>query len=414
MRAIRARERGAALVLVLIGVVGILAMVGLATDFSHVALNKARLQSTVDAAALAAAKSLDQTSGNEAQARQAALDVLGFNATAHPELNQVKNSSLQVNVTFSNTLQPFSPGTTPALYVRVVASNFTMWTGFTSLVGQSNTSTAASAVAGPSASISADTPVCNVAPMVVCGNPAAPAPSFGYTVGALNVLKLASGNNQSGPIGPGNFQLIRLNGNGGSVIRQNMAGAYDSCVDGSGNVETQTGNVVGPVTQGLNTRFGDYSGGGVNSTDYPPDVVTTQPSPLLTYNSDTQVISQGSNTVTQSSQINFNHSVYDQRVTAGSYDNQPAPNGIGAAGRRILTVPIADCSGSNTGNSELPVLGFGCYFLLQKAIQQGQDNYVYGEFIDGCIGEGNPGPTPSSTFGPYRIQLYNDVGSNDS
>ncbi len=221
-------------------------------------------------------------------------------------------------------------------------------------------------------------------------NPAAAAPSFGYTVGALNVLKLASGNNQSGPIGPGNFQLIRLNGNGGSVIRQNMAGAYDSCVDGSGDVETQTGNVVGPVTQGLNTRFGDYSGG-VSATDYPPDVVTTQPSPLLTYNSNTQVISQGSNTVTQSSQINFNHAIYDQRVTAGNYDNQPSPNGIGAAGRRILTVPIADCSGSNNGNSQLPVLGFGCYFLLQKAIQQGQDNYVYGEFVMAASAKAIPG-----------------------
>ena len=99
---------------------------------------------------------------------------------------------------------------------------------------------------------------------------------------------------------------------------------------------------------------------------------------------------------------------------AGSYNYPPAPNGIGAAGRRILTVPIADCSGSNNGNSTIPVLGFGCYFLLQKAVQHGTSNYVYGEFIDGCVGDGNPGPEPSSAFGPYRIQLYNDVGSADS
>jgi hypothetical protein len=77
-------------------------------------------------------------------------------------------------------------------------------------------------------------------------------------------------------------------------------------------------------------------------------------------------------------------------------------------------MPIADCSGSNTGNSSLPVLGFGCYFLLQRAVQQGQENYVYGEFIDGCLGAGNPGPEPDDTFGPYRIQLYDDVGSGDS
>jgi len=413
MKAIRARQRGATLVLVLIGLVAILAMVGLATDLSHVALNKARLQSTVDAAALAAAKALDQTSGNTTVANTAALNVFGINAAAHPELDKVRNNGLQISVTFSNTLDPFNAGTAPALYARVVATNFTMWTGFTALVGMTNMNTAASAVAGPSTALAADTQVCNLAPMVVCGNPAASAPSYGYNVGALNVLKLASGNNP-GPIGPGNFQLVRLNGNGGSVIRQNMAGAYDSCVDGSGSVETQTGNVTGPVTQGLNTRFGDYSGGGVNSSDYPPDVVTTEPSPKLTYNSSTRVISQGSNTVTQSSQIDFNHAKYDQAVQAGNYNNPPAPNGIGAADRRILTVPIADCTGSNNGNSQLPVLGFACYFLLQKAVQQGNDNYIYGEFINGCIGEGNPGSTPSSAFGPYRIQLYNDVGSNDS
>jgi Flp pilus assembly protein TadG len=413
MNAIRVRQRGATLVLVLIGLVAILAMVGLATDLSHLVHNKARLQSTVDAAALAAAKSLDQTSGNEAEASKAALDVFGVNASAHPELNKVLNNGLQITITYSNTLQPFNAGTTPALYARVVAQNFSMWTGFTSIVGVDDMHTAASAVAGPSTAIANDTKVCNVAPMVVCGNPAGSAPSYGYTVGALNVLKLASGNNNSGPIGPGNFQLINVGGNGGSLIRQNMAGAYDSCVDGSGNVETQTGNVVGPVTQGLNTRFGEYSGGGVNSTDYPPDVVTTEPSPKLTYSDTTHAISQGSKTVTQSSEIDFNYAKYQLKVAAGTggYDNPPP---TGAAERRVLTVPIADCSGSNNGNSQLPVLGFACYFLLQQAVQSGNDNYVYGEFIEGCIGEGNPGSTPSSAFGPYRIQLYKDVGSNDS
>lgn len=413
MKAIRARQRGATLVLVLIGLVAILAMVGLATDLSHVALNKARLQSTVDAAALAAAKSLDQTSGNTTDATTAALSVFGINANAHPELQQARSNGLQITVTFSNSLKPFNAGTSPALYVRVVATNFTMWTGFTSLVGMSNTNTGASAVAGPSATIDNKTVVCDLAPMVICGNPAGGAPTYGYSVGALNVLKLASGNNP-GPIGPGNFQLARLGGNGGSVIRQNMGGSYNSCVDGSGSVETQTGNVTGPVTQGLNTRFGDYSGGGVNSTDYPPDVITTEPSPNLTYNTSTNAINQGSTTVTQSSQINFNYAKYKQADAAGNYNYPPAPNGIGAAGRRVLAVPIADCSGANNGNTQLPILGFGCYFLLQRAAQQGTNNYIYGEFVNGCIGEGNPGSTPSSTFGPYRIQLYDDVGSNDS
>ncbi len=55
----------------------------------------------------------------------------------------------------------------------------------------------------------------------------------------------------------------------------------------------------------------------------------------------------------------------------------------------MLTVPIADCGGVNNGNSTLPVLDFGCYFLIQQAEQQGNNNYVYGQFIEGCIGRGN-------------------------
>lgn len=411
---VRERQGGAVLVLVMVGLVALLAMAGLAMDMGHLGLNKARLQSTVDAAALAAAKVLDQTSGAEAPASDAALSVFGINAAAHPELNRVVNNGLEISVQYSNTLNPFAPGTAPAQYVRVVAREFSMWTGLTALVGMDDMKTAASAVAGPSTNIGPLTEVCDVAPMVVCGDPVAPAPFFGYQLDTLQVLKLASGNNQSNEIGPGNFHLIRLDGNGGSVVRQNMAGSFDSCVDGSGSVETQTGNVVGPVTQGLNTRFGEYSGGGVNQTQHPPDVVIDSPSPSLTYNPDTNQISQGSEIVQTGADINFNFDAYTAQVQAQNYDYQPLPDGPGAPERRVLTIPIADCSGPGGGTETLQVLGFGCYFLLQPAEQHGQTNYVYGQFIDGCLGDGNPGPEPANIFGPYRIQLYDDVGSADS
>ena len=57
----RKRQGGAVIVLVVVGLVALLAMAGLAIDMGHLGHNKARLQSTVDAAALAAAKVLDQT-----------------------------------------------------------------------------------------------------------------------------------------------------------------------------------------------------------------------------------------------------------------------------------------------------------------------------------------------------------------
>ena len=59
--AARGGQRGAMIVLFTIAMVAMLGMVGMALDGAHGMLNKARLQNTVDAAALSAAKTLDQT-----------------------------------------------------------------------------------------------------------------------------------------------------------------------------------------------------------------------------------------------------------------------------------------------------------------------------------------------------------------
>jgi hypothetical protein len=79
-----------------------------------------------------------------------------------------------------------------------------------------------------------------------------------------------------------------------------------------------------------------------------------------------------------------------------------------------MPVPIADCSGVNSGQSDLPILGMGCYFLLQEAEQQGTRSRIYGEFVAECEAGGMPGPSPGNTPGPYRIQLYRNFQSGDS
>ena len=79
MRSVRRQQRGIVAALVAVALLGVLLMAGLAIDIGHLVLNKSRLQSTVDAAALAAAKVLDQT-GSEAQATAAARGVFDLNA----------------------------------------------------------------------------------------------------------------------------------------------------------------------------------------------------------------------------------------------------------------------------------------------------------------------------------------------
>jgi len=406
------RQRGAVVVLIAAGLLALLAMVGLALDSGHLVLNKSRLQNTVDASALAAAKVLNDT-GSEPDATTAARSVFDLNAANHPELADVL-SGADITVQFSNTLSPWAPGTTPANYVRVIATDFTMWTSFTRLVGHTDTYTAASAVAGPSAPIGLEqgNEACDLAPMLVCGDTSEGAPGYlGYTGDNVSLLKYAAPG--SPDVGPGNFQLVRLGGPGANIVRENAAGGYDECIDPGSTVETQPGNDVGPITQGLNTRFGQYQGP-VSSTEYPPDKVTTPPNPDLNVADDnvTVIFSDSGQPVTHINELDYSYNEYIADLITGPYD---FPSGV--AKRRILAVPFVDCSAPCEGQCTLPVLGLGCFFMLQPANQQGGTNYVYSEFIGDCAADGTPGPEPApEEEAPfiYKIVLHNDPLSPDS
>jgi hypothetical protein len=408
------REHGAVMILFVIGMVAIIGIAALALDSGHAMLNKTRLQNTVDAAALSAAKTLDDTADTmlaEADARAMFADNAA--GAGNKEMNdRYTGGSLSVTVEFSSTLKPFTPGSSPPAYVRVRAENFTMPAWFASVLGINEKRVAASAVAGPSPTINQ---ACNLMPMMVCGDPSAGAPYWGYTPGQPDVLKSSttSGNFE---VGPGNFQLIRLgDSQGGADIREAMAGSFDACMSSDDVIETEPGNTVGPVVQGLNTRFGDYLGplSGMEST-YPPDVVTQQPVPALGYDSATDEIDQGGTVVTDSGQLDFSHTDYQARVAANDLDYQPPPAGPGQYERREVGIAIGDCSGTTNGQGQLPLLGFGCFFLLQEAEQKGNESRIYGEFIEDCRTGGMPGPAPTTIPGPHIIQLYRDYGSSDS
>lgn len=402
------------MILVVAGMVAILGIAGLALDSGHAMLNKTRLQNTVDAAALAAAKTLDETA-DVALAEATANVMFATNSgnAGNRELGQAyAGGDVVVTVEFSSTMNPFVAGSTPAAYVRVRAQGFSMPAWFSVVVGITEKTVAASAVAGPSPTINQ---ACNIMPMMVCGDAAAGPPFFGYTPNQPEVLK-SSTSNGDWDVGPGNFQLIRLGGGqGGADVREAMAGGYDGCMTTGDNIETEPGNTIGPVVQGFNTRFGSYLGpmNGQQST-YPPDVVVTQPVPPLGYDRTTDAITQSGMPITDATQIDFNYDDYSAQVESENYDYQPSPNGIGSFQRREAAVAIGSCDGTTNGQGEVPLLGFGCFFLLQEAEQQGNESYIYGQFLENCRAGGMPGPAPTSIPGPYIIQLYRDFASTDS
>jgi hypothetical protein len=388
----KTRQRGVVMIVVVISLLAVLAMAGLAIDVSHTLSNKARLQSVVDAAALAGAKVLDQT-GSTAQAFAAVTANVQANAE---NFRALREGGVTPVIEFAAAAAPFEPGGTDPRFVRVRIEALSTTASLVRVLGIDSLQVRASALAGPSPPLEE---VCNVLPIVMCT--AQTAEPFEYVPGNVYVLK-----GRGGESGPGNYGLIALGGGGASRVRENLAGGFNQCLEVGESRPTQTGNITGPTAQGLNTRFGVYLGplNGAKAS-YPPDVVTDEPSPALRVNGSGQ-IRQGSTVITRADQLDYNHAAYETQVANENYDYIPRPDGDGAFGRREVVLPIATCS-----KSQITIRGFGCVFLLQQ-VQQG-DGDIFGEFIEECEAGGRPGGEPG-TGGPYIIQLYRDPASADS
>lgn len=410
-----ARQKGAILPLFAIGLVFILGMAGLAIDSSHSFVNVTRLQNALDAAALSAGRTLNSSSGDETLASAHGTATFNRHLTSNggdPEMDD----SLNISFEYSQTLVPFDVNTTtnPSRYVRATVTNHDIPVWFARVLpGVGATTTiGTTAVSGPIPIGGGNGQVCDLAPMVVCGDPLETTANdntlFGlpYGNGELYCLKASSppngngndngndngGGNQDPPgecqepvgeLGPGNFQLIQLDcGAGGDCVRENLAGKYDGCLADANSVLTKPGNTVGPTAQGFNTRFGQYQGGGpdINATTYPPDQYISAPMTYAEY--------------------------ANKQKTGATVDRTD-----GVADRRIMSVPIGDCSAAPGGQGTITVLGFGCYFMREPTEGNGQDNWIIGELIDQCEASGDIDYTPDVTDPSsvnYRIILYND------
>jgi len=321
---------------------------------------------------------------------------------------EFSSSSATLSFEFSSTLNPFQSTSDTPKFVRVQAADFEVPIWFANVLPNVGDSweLAASAVAGPIPLSGGQ--VCDIAPMLVCGdasdNTTDDGTLFGLNYGndaSVQCLKYSSGGGGDGnenselpddceeplsTLGPGNFQLAQLScGTGSNCVRLSLAGEYQSCLYDGNPVTTKPGNSVGPVAQGLNTRFGYYQGP-VNSSDHPPDLVTTHP---------------------------MSYSAYESAYFNGQFSNS-----YGSPYRRVLAVPIGDCSAAGGGGTvAVPVLGFGCYFLTEPTVGSGQSNWVKGHLIEDCEVSGAPGENPETVDGgylTYKIILYNDPGNSAS
>lgn len=419
MRRAPRQQRGIVAVLVAVALLALLAMAGLAIDTGHLVLNKSRLQSAVDAAALAAAMELNQT-GSKASAQDAAEAVFSTNAG---ELSGVLTAPEMRPLDYSDTLMGFKTGSKGQgrNYVRVVADSFTMWTSFAKVLGISELATAASAVAGPSAPLKIPG-ACDVVPLRICAKMPGGTKANGWGVldpTKVTPLKIAVADTSE----PGNSGLICLEDSNCGMREIEYWLKAGGCIPPSGILTTKPGTGTGPTGDGLAARF-DKSG----LPKYPPDQVTDQVGPpALTMQKKDEVnvffCADGTpdkcttigEQVTSIDQVHINYSDYKARYSSKPPDlDEP---GLGVADRRVVALPVVDC-GEHQGRHDEEVLDLACFFLLQDIIRvPGNPAYILGQYTnEPCVASGTPGSTPGSDTGTgvFKIVLHNDPNSDDS
>ena len=401
----RKRQRGVAMVIIAAGLLAILAVAGLAIYASRITYDKSRLQGVVDATALTAAKVLDQT-GSDAQAITAANAVFTENLTTFPELRRALGTGATPTLVFSRGISPFTPqpsGTLGLHYVRVEVASAGSGGGggLLGVIGVRSIPVRASAMAGPSPAVGV---ACNIVPIALCGNGGA---DLGYPSNRIHAINSGSGTT------PGFYRYLAFDDTGGgNAVRHNLAGGYNQCVVTGARVPIKSGVNSGPASQGLNTRFNLYAAG-LSPTDYPPDVLQREPSPLLSYNTQTGTIRQNGKVVTLISQIGYSYDTYAATTRTGPYDLQPSPAGPAVFKRRVVAAPVVACG--DEINKTVPIVGLRCLFLLQRAETSGANARIFIEIAPECEAGGRPGPVPPGTpGGVYILQLYRDPASPDS
>lgn len=352
------RERGSILATSAVGMLSILLAVGLAVDISRFYLTKTELQNAADAAALAAVSALNTAPiGITKAADRAVAAMNNFN------FNKTSVSFPRGNVTFAKNLDGpyFNEAAAQAQaakirFVKVTTSDSPVGVSFAASVLGNSKNLTATATAGLSVPLNE---FCNWLPVSVIDYDVPITAGQTYTFRA----------DTSGSISPGNYQILAVAGRGGSDVRVGLAAGVDECAGPGATyaVDTKPGQTSGPVRQGINTRFDDYTTSQVNPADMPPDT-------------------------------NIQENItYDQYKTGSP---SKAPSHTGVANRRVVVIPIVKKDQYNAGRDEVTFDRFGVFFLQNK-VGGGNGGDLVAEYIDDIVlGQGgfNPNGGPVNPF----------------
>lgn len=329
-------ERGAAMVVSVIGMLALILATGLAVDISHFYTAKAELQTAADAAALAAAGQLNSTTGGIKMAVAEGTKALN-------EYDFKKSVTLtSANFTFATNLNgtyvdyaaaQTSPDT--IRFVKVVVPPQPVGVTFSQMVIGGTKNVGATATGGMSVGLTMNKFYTAFTFVETAASPLVRGSSYSLAPKAYNdsapasyrVLTLADGSAGSPLVLTGPIHAYGYS-QGGYKVAQLPA-------------TSPAGNLTAPsmcraAQVGVNTRFGDYAvHPGANSTDEPPDLIVQE---NITYDQ-------------------YNNMLADPAVTKTTG---------GMKNRRVITLPITQQPNYNTTTRDVTANRLGAFFIKKK------------------------------------------------
>ncbi|HEU4594460.1 MAG TPA: pilus assembly protein TadG-related protein [Pyrinomonadaceae bacterium] len=367
----RDSERGSILAVSAFGMLTFLLAVGLCVDISHFYVVKAELQNAADASALAGASALNSAPTGIDAATARAVQVMNSY-----EFNQEGVTINPEDVTFAiNFGGPYVDAATAKTqaddirFVHVSIPPKSVGVFFaTPVLNKDTVNLSQEAIAGMSV---APNVFCEWIPLSVIddeGNPMLPGQTY-----------IIRGGPQ-GSVAPGNRQILAIEGRGGSDVRESLARGINECAEPGSIYEkdTKTGVSAGPVRDGLNTRFDEYSSG-MSPEDFPPDLNVKE---------------------------NITFKQYMEATPGSANWESPRTGHGGVAMRRVVIIPLIKLSEFDNGRDTVKFYKFAAFFL-QKKVDGGSGGDITAEYIGERIIFGRGGFNPSG--GPVNPQLAQPV-----
>ena len=363
-------QRGSVMVLSSVAMLAVLLAVGLGVDISHFYLAKTELQNAADAAALAAASTLNSTTTgiiNGAWRATAVVNKYEFNKDTVQFTSSgaiLWSANLDGPYLTTNAASASEEVAKTIRFVKVTTEQSPVSISFASVVLGNNKNMSATATAGLSVPINT---FCGFIPLaVLINNDDDQLEMFEeYTIRA------PAGNGVS----PGDYQILSIMGPGGVDVGMGIGSGVDAClkVGETYKVDCKPGLTAGKVRTGLNSRFDDYQGSQLNPTAQPPDSNIKE---------------------------NISWTVYNDYVGCGQPGHRAcdpgvvtAPSHTGVDRRREVLIPLVKISEFDQGRCEVKFTRFGGFFLKTKP-PNGNGGDMKAEFIGNrfAIGKGTYDP----------------------